>query len=403
MRVSLADEINLSGRYAEITLCDASETCQLLPDREFVYSPSALKWEMSGALLSSRTAAATCSPSRGALAKTSDVSSTSAEAVADSGPLQCAREQPPAAGSGCSALAASSSKQGAMTLAARFPRAQQALALAICLSDGLVNQFRDQNFESCPLCVCDNSVRGSPADTELYLPPVARCALRPEDAPQAGKHSCAFNALGLRSHACSAALFAEDIADILGALPAERSRAYQCGDASTAPRALALYDRSEPALCHCQPSSLFAGYVAAARDERSPAASSAAAAASESMRAQADWLVCEQTTLPAGVSLLARLLEPPSSSPFALQFLSALVDASVTQYLCSLLSWTHGRPAPELQPPPRALTHDSCSYSGTSFTSARASRFVLSIGSALRVLVSQYSVSAYAVHVRMCM
>lgn len=385
----------LSGRYSEITMSDASETCQTLPNEKesgysYSYSSSssfgALKWQPSNTNTNTNASAnanannaststltatwpAACNSS-GSRVKPSDVCAISAEAGTEAAAAALGAEcsaasaRAPRAGAAANERGeTSASKQSVSSLAARFPRAQQALALAICLGDGLLNQFRDQNFESAPLCACSNSVRGAPGDyTELYLPPIARLALAddsPLQQPCAAKHSCGFNALGLRSHACSAALFADDIADIFGALPAERWRAYQFGTGAPAaalteregegeggggeaarsgdvPRALALYDSAEASLCGCQSASLFAGYVSAAADERATDATLS--------RALPDWLVNEQTSVPAGVSLLARLLEPPACSPFAQQLLSALADASVTQYLDSLLSWLHGTP-----------------------------------------------------------
>ncbi|ELU05357.1 hypothetical protein CAPTEDRAFT_103103 [Capitella teleta] len=81
-----------------------------------------------------------------------------------------------------------------------------ALVVNIYLSDSLLNLFKDSNFNSCPICVCNTNIKG--ADIGLYLPdrnnePQFRCM-------------CGFSAAVNRTYGYNSGLFYEDEVDITG-------------------------------------------------------------------------------------------------------------------------------------------------------------------------------------------
>ena len=90
-----------------------------------------------------------------------------------------------------------------------------ALIVNLVLMDSSVNVFRDHNFDSCTMCVCNNdqkvvgNVRGS--DGGLYLPP---SYLSPQEEPIAC--NCGFSAVINRRLAFQAGLFYEDEVDLTG-------------------------------------------------------------------------------------------------------------------------------------------------------------------------------------------
>ncbi|XP_054167934.1 mediator of RNA polymerase II transcription subunit 13-like [Oppia nitens] len=87
------------------------------------------------------------------------------------------------------------------------------LAVNLLLSDSLLNLFRDHNFESCSLCVCNMNIKGN--DVGVYLPD----SLAPGgyDEPQY-RCSCGFSAVVNRHRSYFAGLFYEDEVEITGYL-----------------------------------------------------------------------------------------------------------------------------------------------------------------------------------------
>lgn len=89
------------------------------------------------------------------------------------------------------------------------------LIVNIALQDSSVNLFRDHNFDSCTMCVCNNNqkivgnIRGK--DGALYLPPT-HLSLEEESA----SCSCGFSAVVNRRLAFQAGLFYEDEVDLTG-------------------------------------------------------------------------------------------------------------------------------------------------------------------------------------------
>lgn len=73
----------------------------------------------------------------------------------------------------------------------------------LVLSDSILNIFKDHNFDSCPLCICNMNIKGS--DIDVYLPD----NLMPNDEPQY-KCSCGFSAIQNRYHSSYSGLFYED-------------------------------------------------------------------------------------------------------------------------------------------------------------------------------------------------
>ncbi|XP_047739393.1 mediator of RNA polymerase II transcription subunit 13-like isoform X2 [Hyalella azteca] len=90
-----------------------------------------------------------------------------------------------------------------------------ALIVNMVLMDSSLNLFRDHNFDSCPMCVCNNdhkvvgNVRGS--DGALYLP---SSYLSPSE--EAIECNCGFSAVVNRRLAFQSGLFYEDEVDLTG-------------------------------------------------------------------------------------------------------------------------------------------------------------------------------------------
>ncbi|XP_063359900.1 mediator of RNA polymerase II transcription subunit 13 [Cydia amplana] len=89
------------------------------------------------------------------------------------------------------------------------------LLLNVLLADTVLNVFRDHNFDSCTLCVCNagpkvvGNIRG--ADASTYLPETADAA---DEDP--GRCTCGFSAVVNRRLAHKAGLFYEDEMEITG-------------------------------------------------------------------------------------------------------------------------------------------------------------------------------------------
>lgn len=80
------------------------------------------------------------------------------------------------------------------------------LVTNIFLSDSVLNLFKDSNFDSCPMCVCNGNILG--ADNGVYLPDRSK-----EDQ---FKCSCGFSAVVNRKYGVNSGLFYEDEFDITG-------------------------------------------------------------------------------------------------------------------------------------------------------------------------------------------
>lgn len=91
------------------------------------------------------------------------------------------------------------------------------LVVTLVLSDSMLSIFKDHNFNSCPLCICNMNIKGS--DIDVYLP----VNLMPNDEPQY-KCSCGFSAIQNRHNSAYAGLFYEDEHEITSVLydPVER-------------------------------------------------------------------------------------------------------------------------------------------------------------------------------------
>ncbi|KAK3606523.1 hypothetical protein CHS0354_041477 [Potamilus streckersoni] len=82
------------------------------------------------------------------------------------------------------------------------------LTVNIVLSDSILNLFKDHNFDSCNICVCNMNIKG--ADLGVYVPD-----------PSGGTESqypctCGFSAVMNRKYGHNAGLFYEDEVDIMG-------------------------------------------------------------------------------------------------------------------------------------------------------------------------------------------
>ncbi|KAK7490637.1 hypothetical protein BaRGS_00018054 [Batillaria attramentaria] len=82
------------------------------------------------------------------------------------------------------------------------------LLVNILLSDSILNLFRDYNFDSCNICVCNMDIRGS--DIGLYLPDTG------SSSESSFRCTCGFSAVINRRYAYNAGLFYEDEVDITG-------------------------------------------------------------------------------------------------------------------------------------------------------------------------------------------
>ncbi|RWS28447.1 Mediator of RNA polymerase II transcription subunit 13-like protein [Leptotrombidium deliense] len=85
------------------------------------------------------------------------------------------------------------------------------LLVNLVLSDSMLNLFKDHNFESCALCVCNTNIRGS--DVGVYLPDM----LLPSGSEELQcKCICGFSAVSYRHRSAFAGLFYEDEIEITG-------------------------------------------------------------------------------------------------------------------------------------------------------------------------------------------
>ncbi|XP_076473040.1 mediator of RNA polymerase II transcription subunit 13-like [Babylonia areolata] len=82
------------------------------------------------------------------------------------------------------------------------------LLVNILLSDSILNLFRDYNFDSCNVCVCNMDIRGS--DIGLYLPDTG------SSSECSYKCACGFSAIVNRRFAFNAGLFYEDEVEVTG-------------------------------------------------------------------------------------------------------------------------------------------------------------------------------------------
>ena len=80
------------------------------------------------------------------------------------------------------------------------------LFVNIALSDTMLNLFKDHNFDSCTICVCNMNIEGS--DVGLYLPDNSN-----EDQYRC---YCAFSAVANRRNGVNSGLFYEDEVAITG-------------------------------------------------------------------------------------------------------------------------------------------------------------------------------------------
>ncbi len=80
------------------------------------------------------------------------------------------------------------------------------LVVNIMLSDSILNLFKDHNFDSCTICVCNNNIKGS--DIGSYIPDK-------NHEPQY-KCTCGFSAMTNRKYGANSGLFYEDEVDITG-------------------------------------------------------------------------------------------------------------------------------------------------------------------------------------------
>ncbi len=136
------------------------------------------------------------------------------------------------AGSSSSYLSKNLNPDPASVSMMRSPEANS-LVVNILLSDTLLNLFRDHNFDSCTLCVCNagpkvvGNIKGSDAGTYLpqSLPP--NMSPYPAYSPASSHHfveedsvrcNCGFSAVVNRRLSHMAGLFFEDEAEITGIL-----------------------------------------------------------------------------------------------------------------------------------------------------------------------------------------
>lgn len=80
------------------------------------------------------------------------------------------------------------------------------LIVNIALSDSILNLFKDHNFDSCNICVCNMTIKGS--DLGVYIPNPT--------GEQEYKCSCGFSAVMNKKFGCFAGLFYEDEVEIMG-------------------------------------------------------------------------------------------------------------------------------------------------------------------------------------------
>lgn len=87
----------------------------------------------------------------------------------------------------------------------QIPEAQS-LLVNIVLSDSILNLFKDHNFDSCNICVCNMTIKGS--DLGVYIPNPT--------GEQEYKCTCGFSAVMNKRFGHFAGLFYEDEVDITG-------------------------------------------------------------------------------------------------------------------------------------------------------------------------------------------
>jgi len=80
------------------------------------------------------------------------------------------------------------------------------LVVNVMLSDSVFNLFKDHNFDSCPMCVCNMNIKGT--DIINYIPDKT-----PEPQYQC---TCGFSAVVNRRYGSNSGLFYEDEVDITG-------------------------------------------------------------------------------------------------------------------------------------------------------------------------------------------
>ncbi|WAR03620.1 MED13-like protein, partial [Mya arenaria] len=80
------------------------------------------------------------------------------------------------------------------------------LLVNVVLSDSILNLFKDQNFDSCNICVCNMTIKGS--DLGVYIPNPT--------GEQEYKCTCGFSAVMNRRYGYEAGLFYEDEVEITG-------------------------------------------------------------------------------------------------------------------------------------------------------------------------------------------
>ncbi|XP_078680672.1 mediator of RNA polymerase II transcription subunit 13-like [Branchiostoma floridae x Branchiostoma belcheri] len=83
------------------------------------------------------------------------------------------------------------------------------LTVNMLLSDSAINLFKDRNFDSCVICVCNVNIKG--ADVEVYLP-----EFHAQNQEAQYKCTCGFSAVMNRKYARKAGLFPEDLCEIFG-------------------------------------------------------------------------------------------------------------------------------------------------------------------------------------------
>lgn len=95
------------------------------------------------------------------------------------------------------------------------------LMLNLLLSDSMFNLFRDHNFESCSICVCNMNIKGN--DVGIYLPD----SIQPHSQNNYDYYpcTCGFSSLSNRHLSQFSGLFYEDEVDITGKLydPSEKN------------------------------------------------------------------------------------------------------------------------------------------------------------------------------------
>ena len=80
------------------------------------------------------------------------------------------------------------------------------LVVNVVLADSILNLFKDHNFDSCTICVCNTNIKGS--DVGVYLPD--------KTGEAQYRCQCGFSAVINRKLGCNSGLFYEDEVDITG-------------------------------------------------------------------------------------------------------------------------------------------------------------------------------------------